>query len=152
LNSPIRFELSGAPEARGTAAADNTIVATRRGTWGGATQLPTTGTLRFTNNGTAPHQLYLQPVVDGTTAQEVLDWFVDNPLSPPGPGANAHGSLPPPPWVAPGPRLALEPVDAGGTETRAYAGYAPGPYLAWEQVAFDGLFPPTMLAIVHIGD
>jgi hypothetical protein len=140
LNRPIRFELTGSPEDRVAAAYDSTIVATPEGEWGGDTQLPTTGTLRFENNDSVPHQLYLQPVVDGTTREEVLDWFRSNQ---PGPE--------PPEWVAPGPRLGLEPLDPGAVETRTYTGYAPGTYLAWQQLGWEQ-YPPSMLAIVRIAD
>jgi hypothetical protein len=142
LNRPIRFELTGDPVDRGAADYDSIIVATPGGEWGGDTQLPTTGTLRFTNNDSVPHQLYLQPVVDGTTTEQVLDWFRSNNPDP----------AEPPAWLAPGPRLGMEPLDPGATETRDYAGYTPGTYLAWEQLGWEQQYPPTMLAIVRIGD
>jgi len=150
FDSPIRFRLTGDPEDRGVAAYDSTIVATASGGWDGDTQLPTSGTLRFTNNDSVPHQLYLQPVVDGTTAEQLLAWFRDNPVPRPGHGSNSEP--PPPPWLAPGPRLGMMPLDPGATETRTYADYAPGTYLAWEQIGWEQQFPPTMIAIVHIGD
>jgi hypothetical protein len=140
LNRPIRFELTGDPEDRVAADYDSTIVATPGGEWGGDTQLPTNGTLRFTNNDSVPHQLYLQPVDDGTTKEQVLDWFRSNL---PGPE--------PPVWFAPGPRLGMEPLDPGATETHAYAGYAPGTYLAWQELGWEQ-YPPSMVAIVRIGD
>jgi hypothetical protein len=138
LSRPIGFELTGDPQDRGTADYDSAIVATSAGEWGGDTQLSTTGTLRFTNNDSVPHSLLLQPVVDGTTLEQVREWFIANPF------------VFLPPWLTPGPRLGMMPLDPGASETRAYTDYAPGTYLALDGTTLD--YPPTMLAIVHIGD
>ena len=138
LTSPIRFQLTGNPQDRVPANADSSIVATAGGQWDGDTQLPTNGTLRFTNNDSVPHELYLLPVLDGTTAEQALDWFTDNP------------GIFPPPWLAPGPQLGMMPLDPGATETRTYTDYPPGTYLALDGFPLE--YPPTMLAIVHIGD
>lgn len=142
VTRPIRFELTGVPQDRAAVHADATIVATADGQWSGDFQLPTSGTLRFTNNDSEPHQLYLQPVIDGTTLQQVRDWFQANPI--PGPT--------PPPWfLSNRQRLGMEPLDPGATETHTYSNYAPGTYLAWQELGFD-LHPFSRLAIVHIGD
>ena len=78
LSKPIRFELSGPRQHRGAAEFDNTIRATPEG-WGGDLTLPTTGTLRFKNNDSVPRTLWLQPVAEGTTLEEVRQWGEDNP-------------------------------------------------------------------------
>lgn len=136
LDSPIRFQLTGQPQDRTPADADSSIVATPDGGWGGDTELPTSGTLRLTNNYAVPNELVLLPVVDGTTAEQAHDWFAANP------------GVFPPPWLLPGPELGMMPLDPGASETRTYTDYPPGTYLA-----IDGLtpaYPPAMLGIVHL--
>ena len=140
LTKPIRFELSGPRQRRDAAEFDNTIIATSEG-WGGDLTLPTTGTLRFKNKDSVPHTLWLQPVTEGTTQEEVRQWFEDNP----DPQA-------PPSWFGPGPRLAMMPLDPGASETRDYADYAPGTYLAWEALGWEPAYPPTKLGIVQLQD
>ena len=139
LTKPIRFELSGPRQRRDPAEFDNTIIATAEG-WGGDLKLPTTGTLRFKNEDSVPHTLWLQPVPEGTTAEEVRQWLEDNP-----------DPQETPPWWGPGPRLAMMPIDPGASETRDYADYAPGTYLAWEVLGWELEYPPTMLGIVQMG-
>lgn len=138
LTSPIRFHLAGSPQDRAPAEADSILIATPDGQWAGDTQLPTTGTLRFTNNDSVPHEPYLLPIVEGTTLQQMLDWFAANP------------GVFPPPWLLDGPTLGMMPLDPGATESRTYTNYAPGTYLAIDGLSLD--YPPTMQAIVHIGD
>ncbi len=141
LTKPIRFELTGHRQRRDAAEFDNTITATSEG-WGGDLTLPTTGTLRFKNKDSEPHTLWLQPVTEGTTEEEVRQWFEDNP----DPQA-------PPSWFGSGPRLAMMPIDPGASETRDYADYAPGTYLAWEAIGWEvPAYPPTMLGIVQLQD
>jgi hypothetical protein len=137
LDRAIRFDLTGSPEERTPAGADSTITATSAGGWGGDTQLPSSGTLRFTNNDSIPHELTLLPVIDRTTTDEAFEWFAANP------------GVFPPPWLRPSPELGMMPLDPGATETRTYSDYA-GTYLALDGFPED--YPPTRLAIIHIGD
>ena len=46
----------------------------------------------------------------------------------------------------------MMPLDPGASETRSYADYAPGTYLAWEGLGWEPTYPPTNLAIVQLQD
>ena len=79
---------------------DGSIIAKSGLAWGGASTLPAEGRFSFKNRRSAgvPHFVQLQQVVEGTTADQVLESFQAGPTGPPPPfleGTLLTGTLSP---------------------------------------------------------
>lgn len=94
------FAVSGPPRRAATPRVDGSIIAKRGLAWGGASSLPADGRFQFKNRRSAgvPHFVQLQQVVEGTTADQVLESFQAGPTGPPPPfleGTLITGTLSP---------------------------------------------------------
>ncbi|GAB3021453.1 hypothetical protein GCM10011376_21670 [Nocardioides flavus (ex Wang et al. 2016)] len=81
------FRVSGPPRRSRAPRVDGSIIAKSGLAWGGASTLPAEGRFRFQNRRSAgvPHFVQLQQVVEGTTADQVLESFQAGPGGPPPP-------------------------------------------------------------------
>ena len=94
------FDVGGPPRKSKAPRVDGSIIAKKGLSWGGASTLPADGRFEFKNRGNAgvPHFVEMQQVVEGTTADEVLESFQAGPAGPPPPFLEGHlitGSLSP---------------------------------------------------------
>lgn len=92
------FRVSGPPRKTKAPRVDGSIIAKKGLVWGGASSLPADGRLLFKNRRSAgvPHFVEMQQVVEGTTADQVLESFQAGPAGPPPPFLEGHlitGSL-----------------------------------------------------------
>ena len=73
---PVHLTVTAPAGAQTLPATAATIVAREDRRWGGASSLPSHGTIKFANKATtSPHFVVLQHVKDGTTRQQVIDSF-----------------------------------------------------------------------------
>lgn len=81
------FSVSGPLRQSRTPRVDGSIIAKKGLAWGGASTLPADGRFEFKNrrNAGVPHFVQLQQVVEGTTADQVLESFQAGPSGPPPP-------------------------------------------------------------------
>lgn len=92
------FSVSGPPRQSKTPRVDGSIIAKKGLAWGGASSLPADGRFLFKNRRSSgvPHFVEMQQVVEGTTADQVLESFQAGPAGPPPPfleGRLLTGSL-----------------------------------------------------------
>jgi hypothetical protein len=139
FTKPIEFNLAGDFERRAPVSADATIVAGADGHFAGDTHLPTSGTLRFTNNDDQANFLELYRVVPGTTTQDVLNSLTSGD--------------PQPAWMLDG-HIGMVVLAPGHSETREYLPQPAGDYVAFSLVP-DAAGTPAALAgmieFVHVG-
>ena len=73
---PVRLTVTAPAGPQTLPATSATVVAREDRRWGGATTLPSHGTIKFANHANvSPHFVVLQHVKDGTTRQQVIDSF-----------------------------------------------------------------------------
>lgn len=94
------FRVSGPPRRSTAPRVDGRIIAKSGLAWGGASTLPAEGRFSFKNRRSTgvPHFVQLQQVVEGTTADQVLESFQAGPTGPPPPfleGTLLTGTLSP---------------------------------------------------------
>lgn len=92
------FSVSGPPRQSKTPRVDGSIIAKKGLAWGGASSLPADGRFLFKNRRSSgvPHFVEMQQVLEGTTADQVLESFQAGPAGPPPPfleGRLLTGSL-----------------------------------------------------------
>jgi len=94
------FDVGGPPRRSRTPRVDGSIIAKKGLSWGGASSLPADGRFLFKNRGNSgvPHFVQLQQVVEGTTADQVVDALLAGEGGPPPPflaGTLTTGTLSP---------------------------------------------------------
>ena len=94
------FRVSGPPRRSAAPRVDGKILAKKGLAWGGSSSLPAEGRFLFKNKRDAgvPHFVQLQQVVEGTTADQVIDALLAGENGPPPPFLEAGlftGSLSP---------------------------------------------------------